>query len=53
MSVALPISTDPSALSTQPQRLNRWRRLPFKAKAGVILLGFFVLVAIIGPMVAP
>jgi peptide/nickel transport system permease protein len=53
MTVALPISTDPSALTARPQRINRWRRLPFKAKAGVILLGVFVLAAIIGPMVAP
>jgi peptide/nickel transport system permease protein len=30
-----------------------WRRLPFKAKAGVILLGLFVLAAIVGPAVAP
>jgi peptide/nickel transport system permease protein len=30
-----------------------WRNLPLKAKAGVFLFGFFVLAAIIGPMVEP
>jgi peptide/nickel transport system permease protein len=30
-----------------------WRRLPTNAKAGVVLLGLFVLAAIIGPQVAP
>ena len=32
---------------------NIWRNLPLKAKIGVGLLGFFVLAAIIGPMVQP
>jgi peptide/nickel transport system permease protein len=32
---------------------NVWRNLPPKAKVGVWLFGFFVLVAIIGPQVAP
>ena len=30
-----------------------WRRLPLKAKVGTVLLGLFVLAAIIGPLVAP
>jgi peptide/nickel transport system permease protein len=30
-----------------------WRRLPFKAKLGLTILGFFILIAIIGPWVAP
>lgn len=30
-----------------------WRNLPLKAKVGVFLFGFFVLAAIIGPMVEP
>jgi peptide/nickel transport system permease protein len=30
-----------------------WRNLPLKAKVGVVLFGFFVLAAIIGPQVAP
>ncbi len=41
------------ALTVQPRRRGRWRRLPPKAKVGAILLGFFVLAAIIGPFVAP
>ena len=52
MTVALPVSTEPSALAAPPQ-LGRWRRLPTNAKVGVILLGFFVLAAIIGPLVTP
>jgi peptide/nickel transport system ATP-binding protein/peptide/nickel transport system permease protein len=32
---------------------TRWSRLPGKAKAGLIILGVFVLLAIIGPYLAP
>jgi peptide/nickel transport system permease protein len=32
---------------------NTWRRLPLKAKIGAVLLGVFILVAIIGPSFAP
>jgi peptide/nickel transport system permease protein len=32
---------------------DTWRRLPVKAKVGAIVLGLFVLVAIIGPLVTP
>jgi peptide/nickel transport system permease protein len=54
MSTALPIVTQPPTLAVGPARqLGRWRRLPTKAKAGVILLGVFVVTAIIGPFVAP
>jgi peptide/nickel transport system permease protein len=54
MATALPVNVELPALSGPPARqLGRWRRLPLKAKAGVVLLGFFVLAAIIGPMVAP
>jgi len=54
MATALPVNVELPALSGPPVRqLGRWRRLPLKAKAGVVLLGFFVLAAIIGPMVAP
>lgn len=53
MSLALPISADSSALAESRQRLGRWQRLPTKAKVGAVLLGFFVLAAIIGPMVTP
>jgi peptide/nickel transport system permease protein len=54
MTTALPINVELPALSGPPPRqLGRWRRLPLKAKAGVVLLGFFVLIAIIGPLVTP
>jgi peptide/nickel transport system permease protein len=54
MSTALPLISEPTALAAVPARqLGRWRRLPAKAKGGVILLGLFVLTAIIGPLVAP
>ncbi len=33
--------------------MSVWRNLPLKAKIGAVLFGFFVLVAIIGPMVEP
>jgi len=54
MTAAFPISAEPAALTATPARqLGRWRRLPLNAKAGAILLGLFVLAAIIGPEVAP
>jgi peptide/nickel transport system permease protein len=56
MTAAPPIITEPPALpapDVKPQRLGQWRRLPFKAKSGVILLGIFVLAGIIGPEVSP
>ena len=54
MTTALPITSSLPTLAAAPARqLGRWRRLPLKAKAGAILLGLFVLTAIIGPMVAP
>jgi peptide/nickel transport system permease protein len=53
MTVVLPVSAETSALSTRPQQLGRWRRLPTNAKVGAILLAFFVLTAIIGPLVTP
>jgi peptide/nickel transport system permease protein len=43
----------PNELAAPPRQLGRWRRLPLKAKIGATLLGFFVLAAIIGPLVAP
>jgi peptide/nickel transport system permease protein len=54
MTVALPTVLDPGTLTedTPPGR-GLWRRLPLKAKAGTVLLGFFVLAAIIGPLVTP
>jgi peptide/nickel transport system permease protein len=54
MTTALPINVELPALSGAPPRqLGRWRRLPLKAKAGVVLLGLFVLIAVIGPLVTP
>ena len=53
MTAVLPISAEPAALPQEEARPGRWRRLPAKAKAGAILLGVFVLAAIIGPFVAP
>jgi peptide/nickel transport system permease protein len=53
MTIALPVSVDPTTLAEREGRLGRWGRLPLKAKAGVVLLGVFVLTAIIGPFVTP
>jgi peptide/nickel transport system permease protein len=54
MSGTLPMNVELPALAATPARqLGRWRRLPLKAKAGVALLGLFVLIAIIGPLVTP
>ncbi len=52
--VGLVIATDPTNMAAVPARqLGRWRRLPLKAKAGVVLFGLFVITAIVGPLVAP
>ena len=51
MTVALPITAEPAALEDAVP--GRWRRMPTKAKVGVVLMGFFVLAAIIGPLVTP
>jgi peptide/nickel transport system permease protein len=53
MTVALPVSADPAALTETPKDRGRWQRLPAKAKVGTVLLGLFVLAAIIGPFVTP
>jgi len=53
MTLVLQVSTDPAALTEDRQQLGQWRRLPAKAKAGAVLLGIFVLTAIIGPLVTP
>ena len=53
MAIALPISTQPTAARDAPRRRGFWGRLPTKAKAGAIIIGFFVLIAIIGPFLAP
>ncbi len=53
MTVALPVTADPAAVPQVRQQLGLWRRLPTKAKAGAVLLGAFVLAAVVGPMVTP
>jgi peptide/nickel transport system permease protein len=53
MTAVLPIGAAPTALATEEARPGRWRRMPTKAKVGAVLLGLFVLAAIIGPMVMP
>jgi peptide/nickel transport system permease protein len=53
MTVALPVSAGTPILTQDRQRLSLWRRLPAKAKVGVILFGLFVLAAVIGPLVSP
>ena len=54
MTVALPVSTDQFAVPEEHQRRRGlWRRLPTRAKVGAILLGAFVLAAIIGPLLTP
>ena len=53
MTVGPAISAGPTAVIQEAPEPGRWRRMPIKAKVGAILLGFFVLVAIIGPEVTP
>jgi len=57
MTAAPPLVAATTAITAEaaptPQRFGQWHRLPAKAKVGVILLGIFVLAAIIGPFVAP
>jgi peptide/nickel transport system permease protein len=53
MTLVMPVSTDPVVPTEHVPDIGRWKRLPRNAKAGVVLLGFFVLVAIIGPFVTP
>jgi peptide/nickel transport system permease protein len=47
------ILTDLSARTVGDQPIGRWRRLPTKAKVGAVLLGIFVIIAIVGPFVSP
>lgn len=53
MTLALPIGADLAVVEVPARRAGYWKRLPAKAKLGAILLGAFVLAAIIGPMVTP
>jgi peptide/nickel transport system permease protein len=51
--IVLPVSAEPGAPAEANRSFRRWRRLPANAKAGAIILGIFVLTAIIGPEVTP
>jgi peptide/nickel transport system permease protein len=53
MTLVMPVSTEPTIPAEGAPKIGRWRRLPRNAKAGVIILGFFILMAIIGPFVTP
>jgi peptide/nickel transport system permease protein len=53
MTAAPTISTELTAIAQEPAQPGWWRRMPAKAKVGVALFGFFVLTAIIGPLVTP
>ncbi len=53
MATLPPVSTSPSLVRVKRERAGIWRRLPTKAKVGAVLLGFFILIAIIGPSIAP
>jgi peptide/nickel transport system permease protein len=53
MTATMPVSTEAAVLVGQEAVPGRWRRMPTKAKVGAVLLGFFVLAAIIGPLVTP
>ena len=51
MTVVTTIITEPTAVTGRLP--GRWRRMPLKAKAGIVLMGMFILAAIIGPIVEP
>ena len=53
MTVAPAISADPTAVPREAAEPGRWRRMPAKAKVGVVLSAVFVLTAIIGPLITP
>lgn len=53
MTIAVPVSTQASVVRDKAPGGGHWSRLPTKAKVGAIILGFFAVVAIIGPSLAP
>ena len=53
MTVALPVSAEPATVPETPQQLGLWQRLPTKAKVGAVMMGVFILAAIIGPLLTP
>jgi peptide/nickel transport system permease protein len=53
MAVAVTLDPPPSAEARLPQRRALWSSLPLKAKIGVGIFAFYILIAIIGPAIAP
>ncbi len=53
MTIAPAIGTELTAVTQEAPQPGWWRRLPAKAKVGVVLFCLFVLTAIIGPLVTP
>jgi peptide/nickel transport system permease protein len=53
MTAAPMIVLSQPVVAVSPKSAGRWRRLPLKAKVGAVVLGFFVLAAVIGPLVMP
>jgi peptide/nickel transport system permease protein len=47
------VATGQEAAGPRARRRGWWARLPVKAKVGAYILGFFVVIAIIGPTLAP
>jgi peptide/nickel transport system permease protein len=48
-----PVISATTTVTEEAAQPGWWRRMPTKAKAGVVLFGLFVLTAIIGPLVTP
>ncbi|MGH9104819.1 MAG: ABC transporter permease [Acidimicrobiales bacterium] len=53
MTITLPISTSSATVPDESRRRGYWSRLPAKAKVGAVIFGFFIVIAIIGPTLAP
>lgn len=53
MAVAVTLETPSAANATLPRRRALWSALPLKAKIGVVIFGVYILIAIIGPTIAP
>ena len=53
MSVAVTLEPPPAAQATLPRERGLWAGLPLKAKIGVTILALYILIAILGPALAP
>jgi peptide/nickel transport system permease protein len=53
MTTLIPAIFETPAQEVADRPVGRWRRLPAKAKVGAVLLGLFVIAAIVGPLVSP